>query len=216
MGSTENNLILITDKKAASLKAAFFVLNYFGLKGSVSFELFCNFAAQNFRMKEEELDREKNRLTEQLGVIMERKYKLAPVAARILSTLILSGKQGLTFDELVLQLNASKSTISTNLESLQKEKRLEYFTKPGDRKRYFKLNTNFTLGVIDEMIHTWETEKNVHQEILMYKEKRNLYNKDQNLPLFDLEFQKNLLVFLEETTAAIKKLKSHFINKKGL
>lgn len=216
MGSTENNLILITDKKAASLKAAFFVLNYFGLKGSVSFELFCNFAAQNFRMKEEELDREKNRLTEQLGVIMERKYKLAPVAARILSTLILSGKQGLTFDELVLQLNASKSTISTNLESLQKEKRLEYFTKPGDRKRYFKLNTNFTLGVIDEMIHTWETEKNVHQEILMYKEKRNLYNKDQNLPLFDLEFQRNLLVFLEETTAAIKKLKSHFINKKGL
>lgn len=167
-------------------------------------------------MKEEELNKEKNRLTEQLGVIMERKYKLAPVAARILATLILSGKQGLTFDELVQQLNASKSSISTNLEFLQNNRRIEYFTKPRDRKRYFKLNTNYTIEVFDDMINTWETERNVHQEILQYKERRNIYNQDQDLPLFDLEFQKNLLVFLEETTAAIKKLKSNFINKKGL
>ncbi len=167
-------------------------------------------------MTEEELKKEKNRLTEELGVIMEKKYKLAPVAARILSTLILSGKPGLTFDELVQQLAASKSTVSTNLEFLQQNRRIEYFTKPGDRKRYFKLNTNFTIEVFDEMINTWESEKNVHQEILQYKEKRNHYNREQDLPLFDLEFQKSLLVFLEETTAAIKKLKSNFINKKGL
>ncbi|MFD2517267.1 GbsR/MarR family transcriptional regulator [Salinimicrobium flavum] len=167
-------------------------------------------------MKEEELNKEKNRLTEQLGVIMEKKYKLAPIAARILSTLILSGKQGLTFDELVQQLNASKSTVSTNLEILQNHRRIEYFTKPGDRKRYFTLNANFTLEVFDEMINSWEAEKNVHKEILQYKEKRNSYNEDHDLPLFDLEFQKNLLVFLEETTAGIKKLKSNFINKKGL
>ncbi len=167
-------------------------------------------------MEIEELDNEKNRLTEKLGVLMEKKYKLAPVAARILSTLILSGKQGLTFDELVQQLQASKSTVSTNLEFLQNIKRIEYFTIPGDRKRYFKLNANFTVEVIDEMINAWETEKAVNQEILQYKEKRNTYNQDHDLPLFDLEFQKNLLVFLEETTAAIKKLKTHFINKKGL
>lgn len=167
-------------------------------------------------MKKEELDKEKDRLTEELGVIMEKKYKLAPIGARILSTLILSGRQGLTFEELVQQLQASKSTVSTNLEFLQNINRIEYFTIPGDRKRYFKLNPNFTVEVIDEMIKGWETEKAVNQEILQYKEKRNVYNQDHDLPLFDLEFQKNLLVFLEETTAAFKKLKINFINKKGL
>lgn len=167
-------------------------------------------------MKKEELEKEKMGLIEKLGVIMEKKYKLAPVAARIMSSLILSGKQALTFDEFVQQLQASKSTISTNLEHLQNLKRIEYFTKPGDRKRYFKLNTNFTVEVLDEMIQGWETEKVVNQEILEYKQKRNSYNSEHNLPLFDLEFQKSLLVFLEETTEAFKKLKTNIINKKGL
>ena len=189
----------------------------FSLKGSVGNELlFDIFAPQFSKMELKELDKEKAQLTEKLGVLMERKYKLAPVAARILSTLILSGKPGLPFDELVKQLQASKSTVSTNLEHLQKIKRIEYFTMPGDRKRYFKLNANFTVEVIDEMINAWETEKSVNQEILQYKEKRNTYNLDHDLPLFDLDFQKNLLVFLEETTAALKKLKTNFINKKGL
>jgi DNA-binding transcriptional regulator GbsR (MarR family) len=167
-------------------------------------------------MKKAELEKEKMSLIEKLGVIMEKKYQLAPVAARILSSLILSGKQALTFDELVQQLQASKSTISTNLEHLQHLKRIEYFTKPGDRKRYFKLNTNFTVEVLDELIKGWETEKVVNQEILEYKQKRNSYNSEHDLPLFDLEFQKSLLVFLEETTEAFKKLKTNFINKKGL
>lgn len=193
------------------------MLKKLSLEGSVTNELlFISLCSKNSKMQEEELDKEKNRLTEKLGVLMEKKYKLAPVAARIISTLILSGKQGLTFDELVQQLQASKSTVSTNLEFLQNIKRIEYFTIPGDRKRYFKLNANFTVEVIEELIHGWETEKAVNQEILQYKEKRNTYNRDHDLPLFDLEFQKNLLVFLEETTAAFKKLKTNFINKKGL
>ena len=171
---------------------------------------------QIFKMELKELDNEREQLTEKLGVLMEKKYKFAPVAARILSTLILSGKPGLSFDELVKQLQASKSTVSTNLEQLQNIKRIEYFTIPGDRKRYFKLNANFTVEVIDEMIDAWENEKSVNQEILHYKEKRNTYNLDHDLPLFDLDFQKNLLVFLEETTSALKKLKTNFINKKGL
>lgn len=167
-------------------------------------------------MKEEELQSQKAKLTEQLGVIMERKYDLAPVAARILSTLILNDRKGLTFSELVRDLKASKSTVSTNLEYLQKNRRIEYFTKPGDRKRYFVLNTNYSIEVIDEMINTWEEERNLHENILSYKQRRNAFNKNHDLPLFDLEFQENLLVFFEETTQAFKKLRSNFLNKKGL
>lgn len=83
---------------------------------------------------------EKLRLVESLGVHFENKDHLAPVAARILSYAILTGKQGVTFEDLVSNLCASKSTISTHLNHLQDLKKLEYFTKPGDRKKYFIIN----------------------------------------------------------------------------
>ncbi len=69
-------------------------------------------------MTEEELNNEKNRLIEQLGVVMEKKHQLAPIAARIMSTLVLNGQQGVTFEELVQNLCAGKSTISTHLDHL--------------------------------------------------------------------------------------------------
>jgi len=61
------------------------------------------------------------------------------LAARIIGTLIIDGcKTGLTFDELVEKMQASKSSISTNLNLLQKMDKIFYFTKVGDRKKYFK------------------------------------------------------------------------------
>ena len=67
-------------------------------------------------------------LVEKLGVHLEGRENLAPVAARIMAYIILTGKQGTTFDDLVTNLCASKSTISTHLNHLQDLKKLEYFT----------------------------------------------------------------------------------------
>ena len=83
------------------------------------------------------LEKRKLELVEKLGIFLEKKEQIAPVAARIFSFIILTGKQGTTFDDLVTNLCASKSTISTHLNHLQDLKKLEYFTKPGDRKKYF-------------------------------------------------------------------------------
>ena len=159
-------------------------------------------------MNAEELEDQRNQLIEELGILMERKHQLSPVAARILSTLILTGKEGITFDQLVQNLNASKSTVSTNLDQLQHTSKIKYFTKPGDRKRYFVVNPNLTVDVIDEMTAQWETEKEIHQKILQYKTTSNETFKDQKHTSFDLDFQKDLLVFLDEATAAIQKLKN--------
>lgn len=158
-------------------------------------------------MTAEELEREKGQLIEELGVIMESKHQLAPVAARILSTLILTGQGGITFDRLVRSLNASKSTISTHLDQLQNTNKIKYFTKPGDRKRYFIVNQNLIFEVIDEMTAQWETEKAVQQKILRYKQMSNTLLEEKENP-FDLDFQKDLLVFLDEATTAIQKLKT--------
>lgn len=161
-------------------------------------------------MKEKQLDREKSQLIEKLGVHLEGE-NLAPLAARILATLILTGKKGITFDDLVTDLGAGKSSISTHLDHLQNTSRVQYFTKPGDRKRYFIINPDLILKVIDELTNKWENEKKIHQEILAYKKKRNELNKEEYQ--FDLEFQEDFLTFLEETTAAVQKFKAKILEK---
>ena len=49
----------------------------------------------------DELCKQKHALVEKLGVLIESKDNLAPVAARILSYIILTGKAGTTFEDLV-------------------------------------------------------------------------------------------------------------------
>ena len=165
-------------------------------------------------MSEEELEVQKRELIEQLGVQLETRHDLSPVAARILATLILTGQKGITFDKLVHDLNASKSTISTQLEHLQVSDKVKYYTKTGDRKRYFIINPELMMNTIDELVKRWETEKQIHQKIVEYKQHQNSLctNKEDK---FDLEFQRDFLVFLEEASAAVQKLKLNIMNKRN-
>lgn len=85
------------------------------------------------------MEEEKQEIIEMFGVHFEQLYNIPPLAARILGTLIIDGcKTGLTFEELIEKMQASKSSISTNLNLLQKMDKISYFTKVGDRKKYFK------------------------------------------------------------------------------
>jgi DNA-binding transcriptional regulator GbsR (MarR family) len=164
-------------------------------------------------MNDEEMNIQKKELVEKLGVNFEKLNKLAPVAARIFATLILTEKKGITFDELVEDLNASKSTISTHLEHLQSLNKVSYVTRPGDRKRYFIIHPNLILNIIEEMIEKWNNEKSIHQDIIDYKEKRR-QNTEKEEPECDIEFNKNSLIFLDEATTAIQKLKLNVIQRK--
>lgn len=162
-------------------------------------------------MNEKELEQQKTELIEQLGVQLECE-NFAPLAARIFATLILTGKEGITFEQLVCDLNASKSSVSSHLEHLQTSQRVRYFTKPGDRKRYFTIHPNLMINVIDELTSKWEREKEVHQKVLNYKKESNKKTKEKE-HLFDLEFQQDFLTFLEEATSAIQKFKSKIKQK---
>ncbi|HSI69119.1 MAG TPA: hypothetical protein VK941_02730 [Gillisia sp.] len=163
-------------------------------------------------MTKQELRREKMELIEQMGVLFE-KENLAPLAARIFATVILTGKQGITFDELVNDLNTSKSTVSTHLENLQATNRVQYFTKPGDRKRYFTINPSLMLNVLDDMMEKWDSQMRVHEKVLVYKKKHNELVEKENGILFDLEFQRDYLTFLGEATTSIQKLKQKIIKR---
>lgn len=159
-----------------------------------------------------EVCKKKQNLVERLGVFMEQKEQLAPVASRIFAYIILTGKVGTTFEDLVRDLCASKSTVSTHLNHLNDLKKIQYFTKPGDRKKYYSVNQDNILHNIDEMMESWMQQKELHLEIKDYKEVANSQNKDEESK-FDLDFHDNYIQFLEEATQSISTLRSKIIQK---
>lgn len=154
----------------------------------------------------------KQELVERLGVFMEQKEQVAPLAARILSYIILTGKVGTTFEDLVRGLRASKSTVSTHLNHLSDLKRIVYFTKPGDRKRYYTINDDSIIQSIDNMMASWVTQKELHWEIRSYKDQINKQNRPDT-PKFDLDFHDNYIQFLDEVTKSVSTLKLKIIEK---
>ena len=70
--------------------------------------------------------------------MVHEKGGMQPAAARIISLLLVSDKVELTFDEIRETLNLSKSATSNALNLLLTTSKIDYITKPGDRKRYFR------------------------------------------------------------------------------
>ena len=161
----------------------------------------------------EDLKEEKERLIESLGVHVEKKDQIPPLAARIVSTLILTGKKGCTFEELVISLQASKSTISTHLHNLQNSKTITYYTICGDRKKYFTMNPNGMIIHMGEMLNTWEKEKSLHIEIMKYKQQITAVEIESEDLHFDLEFHTDYLNYLEQASSSIKKIREKLAAK---
>ncbi|MDH7912234.1 transcriptional regulator [Winogradskyella sp. SYSU M77433] len=158
----------------------------------------------------ENLEKRKLALVEKLGIFLEKKEQIAPVAARIFSFIILTGKQGTTFEDLVTNLCASKSTISTHLNHLQDLKKLEYFTKPGDRKKYFIVNVDTMLQSIDNMLKEWKSEKQLHEEIKSYKIDVNTILDQEHQ--FEFGYHDSSIEFLNGAILSITILKESLIN----
>ncbi|QDO95559.1 transcriptional regulator [Formosa sediminum] len=147
----------------------------------------------------------KHSLVEKLGVVIENRDQLPPVASRIISYVVLNGKVGTTFDDLVVNLCASKSTISTHLNHLVDLKQLEYFTKQGDRKKYYIISKCHIINHINKMIDNWNTEKELHLEMKSYKKEANELIPD-HADKFSLEFHNSYITYLDEVTKSVLKL----------
>ncbi|MEG3656352.1 transcriptional regulator [Arenibacter palladensis] len=158
--------------------------------------------------------KQKMALVEKLGVHLEGREQLAPVAARILAYIILTGKKGSTFEDMVTILCASKSTISTHLNHLQDLNKIEYYTKTGDRKKYFIINKNTIIQHVDRMISHWNAERAIHLEIKAYKETQNKLKIENDEEKFDLSFHNDYVKFVDEATASVKELREKLISNK--
>lgn len=153
-----------------------------------------------------ELEEQKKILVEKYGLFMEKQEKFTPISARIFATLLINKENGSTFDELVNFLGASKSTISTNLKSLQESDTIDFFTKPGDRKKYFTLNPVGFLSRIEDDLKMYKTEHQLATEVVNFKKEANeiLSNTDDK---FELSHETPYLDYLTNTISIIEQLR---------
>lgn len=109
--------------------------------------------------------KEKRNLIEEVGLQIQGKHNFTPLAARIYAILILSPAGGCTFENLINLTKASKSSVSTNLNLLVQLKYVEFFTKSGDRKRYFRTTQHYLRHTLEEYLALIEKELEVVEKI---------------------------------------------------
>lgn len=89
-------------------------------------------------MTTEERIAKQKAIVEEFGRVFD-KDGFQPIAGRILGLLMVMDKEQFTFDEIVEELNISKSSASNMLRSLEIRGSIEYITIPGDRKKYYQI-----------------------------------------------------------------------------
>lgn len=116
---------------------------------------------------------EKRMLIEDIGIILEYRADLAPLAARIYAALLISSNEGLTFDEIIETVQASKSTVSNNLNILVQLNYVEYFTRPGNRKRYFKASKFYVKNALEQYLTLLNKELEIINRVDSYNQENN-------------------------------------------
>ena len=119
-----------------------------------------------------EIEKEKKALIEMMGQFFENLYHLPPLGSRILAILIVELDQKITFEHLVSELGASKSSVSTNLNLLLKLGKIKYHTFQGDRKKYY------TAAPFSERLTNYQRiigfEKEIIDKLSAFREKTSL------------------------------------------
>jgi len=154
-------------------------------------------------MTTEERIRRQKELVEQAGRFYDKKG-LQPIAGRIIGLLTVMDKEHFTFDEIVEELQVSKSSVSNAIKILEVTDAIEYTTVPGDRKRYFQLKKKERFALIDEHRNMLTTSRDYLKQVLELKVSRQSENS---------VFIKSLIEMLDFFLDRFEELKKEFIKK---
>ncbi|KAF5041917.1 hypothetical protein DSECCO2_518040 [anaerobic digester metagenome] len=155
-------------------------------------------------MEESERIKKQRELIERIGRNNERDG-FQPVTARILGLLMVMDKEEYTFDEIVDEMQISKSSASNALRNLELRGVIEYVTYPGDRKRYFR----FVSGDINEIIA--EREKRMQQKLHIMQQ---IIELKKNPNSRNAKFLKNVLEGINFFIENLEKLKTEYKDKR--
>ncbi|MBB4080435.1 DNA-binding transcriptional regulator GbsR (MarR family) [Lewinella aquimaris] len=135
---------------------------------------------------------------EEIGIFYEQ-TTLTPMEARVFALLLLADPPEMDFFAIQDFLQASKSTISNALKRLMNEGRVDYITKPGDRKRYFRVSVLRWLEQIQESFASVGPFVSTLNKVIDLR-------KDTNSPEFNREllYIKDYFLFLKEELPRIQ------------
>jgi len=102
------------------------------------------------------LTAEQKNLIEKIGVFMEKSGS-APVEGRIMALLMVADDTELSFEDIYETLAISKSAASNTINVLLTMNKIDYITRHGDRKRYFRTR-----------LEKWETDFGKNVEAGLY------------------------------------------------
>lgn len=133
--------------------------------------------------------------------------QLPPLAAKICAYLIFDFEaQGLTFEDLVETLKASKSSVSCSLQLLLQSKHITVLNKIDERKRYFIINPDYAKIRFETLITKLQREYDIIDGLKTFKKSRATTESDEvyiNKLEIHGDLLKNHIITFSET---IKKL----------
>lgn len=135
---------------------------------------------QTPQLKMKHTSKEQKQLIEEIGLVNEERLGLSPLASRIYALLAISSDEGITFDEIREIIQTTKSSTSVNINVLTQLNYAEYHTKPGDRKRYFRMARNYQQQALERYHQSLENDTALVEKI-------NTYNKVHNPEKFKNE-----------------------------
>ncbi|MDN3669375.1 hypothetical protein QWY93_08540 [Echinicola jeungdonensis] len=145
------------------------------------------------------LTAQQQEIIERIGVFFEKKGH-QPILGRIMGLLLVLDEAEATFDEIKDYLSVSKSAVSNALTLLQSMNKVEYTTKPGERKRYFKLRTRDWRNDMKEDLQGIFRISSLLKEVMKARSEKNL---EFNQCI--LEFQQFIDFMKEEMPKLIEK-----------
>jgi len=117
------------------------------------------------------MDEHLKELIEDFSKYFETTYNFPPLTSKIYAYLMLDCKSnGVTFDELVEVLNASKSSVSNSLNFLNQLKHIEYFTKIDNRKRFYRISSENLLIRLRKIHDMLVNEKQLVERLKNYRQ----------------------------------------------
>jgi DNA-binding transcriptional regulator GbsR (MarR family) len=155
-------------------------------------------------MNNEERINKQKELVEFLGRHFD-KEGYQPIAGRIMGLLMVMDKEQYTFDEIVEELQISKSSASNALRNLEIRGMIEYITLPGDRRRYFQIKRSKPFSIIEDMEEKMSNMLDMISLILDLKE-----NKGSRNSVFIREFSEVITYIL----SGLKEMKKDYIAEK--
>ncbi len=154
-------------------------------------------------MKTEERIQKQKLLIEEIGAGFDREG-MSPVTGRVLALLMVMDKEQYTFDEIIEELEISKSSASVALKNLEIRGNVEHITLPGDRKRYFRLKARNPFVLIDDFVTKMKHFQEVQGKILELKADHN-----SRISQFLLELNKIIEFVLGHTEELKERYAAH-------